>query len=99
MNSDGSVCGDDKMMNASVLFSAAVFSALICVFIFSVSDSLSFTSTNPPLSFYTDFSLSSDLLEALCIFHSSFLYSLHFSSTSTASAKTQFHTQVLYNTI
>ncbi|KAG5291392.1 hypothetical protein I7I48_03174 [Histoplasma ohiense] len=61
VDSDGSVHGDDEMMNVSVLSSAAASSAFVCVFISSASDSTSLTPINPSLSFYTDSSLSSAL--------------------------------------
>ncbi|KAG5295352.1 hypothetical protein I7I48_12211 [Histoplasma ohiense] len=90
VGSDGSVCEDAEMMDVSVLSPAAVSSA--------PTDSPSLTPVNPSLSSHTDSSLSSDLQEALHIFCSPPLYPPHLSPTSTASTKTQFHTQVLYNT-
>ncbi|KAG5301124.1 hypothetical protein I7I48_01027 [Histoplasma ohiense] len=95
-----SVHEDDEMMNISVLSSATVFSALIHTFISSaLSDFISFTLINPLSSFYTNFSLSLTLQEALHIFHDSLLYPSHSPPSPTASMKTHFHTQTLYDTI
>ncbi|KAG5300359.1 hypothetical protein I7I48_00022 [Histoplasma ohiense] len=61
MNSDGSICDDDEMMNVSVLSPAAVSPALVHA---STSPALSSTSLipiNPPSSSYTDSSLSPTL--------------------------------------
>ncbi|KAG5288148.1 hypothetical protein I7I48_10270 [Histoplasma ohiense] len=58
VGSDGSIYSDDEMVDVSVLSSAAVFSALVCVSVSSASGSTSLTPVNLPFSFYTGSSLS-----------------------------------------
>ncbi|KAG5296066.1 hypothetical protein I7I50_09049 [Histoplasma capsulatum G186AR] len=105
VDSGGDACDDNVMMDASVLSSAAVLSASVHASAFSAvsafsaacasSAALNSTSSahiNPPLSFHTDFSLSSTLLEMLCIFSGPSLYLSYPPSALTASEKMCFHT-------
>ncbi|EEH11758.1 predicted protein [Histoplasma capsulatum G186AR] len=87
-----------SISSAVSAFSAVSASSTVC----ASSAALNSTSPvhiNPPLFSHTDSSLSSTLLEALCIFSGSLLYPSYLSSAPTAFKKMHFHTQVLYDMI
>ncbi|KAG5291924.1 hypothetical protein I7I48_03865 [Histoplasma ohiense] len=98
VGSDGSVRGDDEMADAPVLSPAAASPALVRASASPAPGSPSLAPANPPPSSYAGSSLSPALREALRIFRGPPLYPPRPPPAPTASSKTRFHTQVLYDT-